>query len=88
MSGGACVAIISESLKLKAPSPQLEQCLRMTLQNPLVVDRVGSHPGGLHIYEELASLPQWDKQEQEYVQGVLREIVEEDLPNAALGDCD
>jgi len=80
MSGGACVVIIAEALKLEAPSPFLEQCLRSVCQNPLVVDRLGV---GSEVWQ-LGVKSQWDKDEQENVQQMLRDIVETDMPHIIL----
>lgn len=80
MSGGSCVAIISESLKLKAPSPDLEKCLRATLQNPLVVERLGPDSD----VWQLGVKPQWDKDDQKQVQQILRDIIEADMPHIDL----
>lgn len=87
MSGAACVIIITnESLKLKAASPMLENCLRQVLANPLVIGRVGQEPE-IDELVQLGVKTQWDKDEQKWVQGLLRRVVETDLPDVELPEC-
>lgn len=79
MSGGACVIIIAESLKLK-PSSQLEMCLRATCANPLVVERLG---GKSYIWQ-LGTKLHWTDADQRKVQATLRKIVETDMSHIKL----
>lgn len=79
MSGGACVVIIAEALKLD-PSPDLEKCLRTVCMNPLVVQRLGAKS----FIWQLGAKPLWSAADQRKVQRTLRRIVEVDMPHIKL----
>lgn len=84
MSGAACVIIISsEALKLKAPSPMLENCLRQLFANPLVLDRISKEPW-LDAVVQLGVQPQWSESDQKYVQALMRDIASTDMPDIEL----